>query len=124
MDTSEQYVRMCEKAVELRMTKERLDPDDLVAAGGVSYLREIKYIHQVRGYPVCVWLPRQDQLQEMMGEGWGCLALLCHFFEFTKHMIVDGESVLALQFTSMEQFWLAFVMKEKYNKHWDGDNWR
>jgi len=22
-----------------------------------------------------------------------------------------------------EQLWLAFVMKEKHNKIWDGDNW-
>jgi len=24
---------------------------------------------------------------------------------------------------SMEQLWLAFVMKEKYNKIWNGENW-
>ena len=24
---------------------------------------------------------------------------------------------------SMEQLWLAFVMKEKFNKTWDGEKW-
>jgi hypothetical protein len=23
----------------------------------------------------------------------------------------------------MEQLWLAFVMKTRYKKEWDGDNW-
>ena len=27
------------------------------------------------------------------------------------------------QITSMEQLWLAFVMKEKYNKTWNGTDW-
>ncbi len=30
---------------------------------------------------------------------------------------------IAKSFTSMEQLWLAFVMKEKYNKVWDGEEW-
>jgi hypothetical protein len=52
----------------------------------------------------CVWLPRQDQLQEMYGTFQECS--------------VNGGVV-----TSMEQLWLAFVMKEKHNKVWNGNDW-
>ena len=70
-----------------------------------------------------VWLPRQDQLQEMVikldgAANWS--TLINWILSFEKFLWSDYPIT---HFTSMEQLWLAFVMKEKYNKIWDGDKW-
>ncbi len=63
-----------------------------------------------------IWLPRQDQLQEMYDNGQGFTHQnLEHFFRWYKSGIG--------QFSSMEQLWLVFVMSEKYNKIWNGKDW-
>ena len=62
-----------------------------------------------------IWLPRQDQLQEMV-EYPDLGSVLRDLREFWQrppnHRI-----------TSMEQLWLAFVMKEKYSKAWVNGKW-
>jgi len=64
-----------------------------------------------------IWLPRQDQLQKMI---WSSseFSLLDNFRNY----------VFATNFkdsipVSMEQLWLAFVMREKYNKVWENGKW-
>ena len=73
-------------------------------------------------YPI----PLQDQLQEMVGgykeqkdmiTGYGYCENEYNKF---KDMPCTGYWDM---FTSMEQLWLAFVMKERHNKIWDGDKW-
>jgi len=71
-------------------------------------------------------LERQDQLQEMVEINPAYKAnlkrkaaiLALEFAEYVQELphneIVDK---------STEQLWLAFVMKEKYNKVWDGEDW-
>ena len=64
-------------------------------------------------------LERQDQLQEMVSGGdkpFDIGLLFGRAFRF----LMDGNCEYI---TSMEQLWLAFVMKEKYNKVWDGEKW-
>ena len=60
-----------------------------------------------------VWLPRQDQLQEMLGMGldWQVRNVVSFY-----HDVMDDNA------KSWEQLWLAFVMHEK-GKHWDGEQW-
>ena len=56
----------------------------------------------------------QGQLQEMVGG--------THIEKFGKvyRAVVAKELYPS---ASMEQLWLAFVMKEKYNKTWNGESW-
>lgn len=66
------------------------------------------------------WIPRQDQLQEILKKKTEILKkrldeLLDNFYLWSKNT--------RDKFTSMEQLWLAFVMEKKYNKIWDGINW-
>ncbi|KKN81779.1 hypothetical protein LCGC14_0316910 [marine sediment metagenome] len=69
---------------------------------------------------IAIWLPRQDQLQEMMGQGYGkCFALI----EALWNWWTAPENPCGYC-ESLEQLWLAFVMKEKYNKTWDGEQWQ
>ena len=67
-----------------------------------------------------IWLPRQDQLQEMVCGGWGLQTICTRIEEFSKAS--DGGVSITID-GSMEQLWLAFVMKEKYNKIWNGEEW-
>ena len=72
-----------------------------------------------------IWLPRQDQLQEMV-RGEKHMHLLAHLFALWCHGGEDfGKMVYGFPncLWSMEQLWLAFVMKEKFNKVWSGDRW-
>lgn len=120
MDT--EYVKMCERADEIQ----RLYPGGL---GNFHYsngkLGCIGYdfyspAHEVD--PEFIWLPRQDQLQAMIAIDSAentpqkRAALVYDFAMFT---MFSGD-----KFTSMEQLWLAFVMKEKYGKRWSGESWR
>ncbi len=65
----------------------------------------------------------QDQLQEMVN--WNPnhpqppVSLVKKISDF---MFQDYEDYTVL-FTSMEQLWLALVIKEQKNKTWDGEKW-
>jgi len=62
-----------------------------------------------------VWLPTQDQLQDMI--------LKACDYETTWDLIDGFHRYLIWiddwDFTSLEQLWLAYVMKAKYNKVWN-----
>lgn len=141
MDTSETYIKMCEKAEEiqkLRMSNEFDDGDwfyDREEAEVYPVVGSWWYHHQSACFEVMggdincidtdVWLPRQDQLQEMLWssfEGknrYAIYEIVEAFKDYTfntrQHMLFDP---------SMEQLWLAFVMKEKYDKTWNGEKWK
>jgi hypothetical protein len=69
---------------------------------------------------ISIWLPRQDQLQEMITYEY---ELAWHVVDRFMNFILDSSfKDKWLKFT-MEQLWLCFVMKEKYNKVWNGENW-
>ncbi len=81
-----------------------------------------------------IWLPHQDQLQEMLNykelkdrnpHGWFCFGVPGYQWndDFGYGEGDDKEIEYYRQFTSMEQLWLAFVMKELWNKIWDGEVW-
>lgn len=76
------------------------------------------FYYSVEG--MCCQLERQDQLQEMIEDNsrpaW---VLINRFYEWHNNKLRTISYALA----SMEQLWLAFVMKEKFNKIWDGKHW-
>ncbi len=66
-----------------------------------------------------LWLPRQDQLQAMVinfGHGQQNSGMLVGLSIFSAEYGYDN--------SSMEQLWLAFIMKEKYGKVWNGEEWQ
>lgn len=70
-----------------------------------------------------LWLPRQDQLQAMVGLSPYQLCVSIARLVSAGYVDDDCESKYSEQFTSMEQLWLAFVMQEKHNKGWNGNAW-
>jgi hypothetical protein len=123
MDTTPKYILMCEKAEEVQKAWQLTEgdcvaypPDKIEAKGHFEWFNyndadaweteELKKEHSA------TWLPRQDQLQEMLGGwDWACV--------FLRKRLVDKEFPTDWPVSSMEQLWLAFVMQEKYQKHWD-----
>ncbi|MCK4297188.1 MAG: hypothetical protein KAX28_11095 [Candidatus Marinimicrobia bacterium] len=86
----------------------------------------------------CIWLPTQEQLQEMVSDMVYARYLKKqpkhYFIQFQKkeiaHKILLTEIFNYLIWgknpkdTSMNELWLAFVMSEKYNKFWTGEKWK
>lgn len=129
------YIEQCEQAKEIQKLRQykkgdwyytKKHKDDYTKGFNVlrddwdferdwSFTKEDNWITHAKG----VWLPTQEQLQEMS-------SLLCNFpcqiLTFLNDWIKENEIHLS-QCGSMNELWLAFVMKEKYNKIWDGQNW-
>jgi hypothetical protein len=64
-----------------------------------------------------IWLPRQDQLQEMISSN--CGDLLHTQQSFLNRFRPGSVTEIA---DTMEKLWLCIVMN-KYNKVWNGDDW-
>lgn len=137
MDTSQDYIDMCEKAEEIQEIKPEISTSMFSVKhiyGNIhscSHKKDCSYFYLMEHFDnedklekvTEIWLPRQDQLQEMLinrsdggfewvEDNW----IIDYFYEFYKTQWK--------KLYSMEQLWLAFVMKEKYGKFWDGNNWK
>ena len=148
MDTSEQYIKMCEKVVGVQhewepragdwafyydvcgfsnvhcITSAMLSPyceDEHILFNDV--MGNTKQWHESGEFDgltgVYVWLPRQDQLQEMMPQK-GMVAQYIRLHQLCWDMD-SGDSFLSN--VTWEQLWLCVVMHEKYNKVWNGEDW-
>ena len=149
MDTSEKYIKMCEQAQEIQDLRKFLDSGnkfelwedsdfchielssqnkefDLVKSRTTIFNKSFQYflcdskcLHYSEAYSKTIWLPRQDQLQEIY--------FLNSDDKTLDKFISSLLSVLYLikwenNHCSFEQLWLAFTMKEKYNKLWNEAN--
>ena len=135
MDTSETYIKMSkaawgffgEEAVGYLLFFEHHNQDrEILLDNKGNY-----YACFVEGF---VPLETQDQLQEMLGykelkdrepAEWFCFGVPGYRWDddFGYGKDDEEEIVYYRQFTSMEQLWLAFVMKEKYGKVWNVEEW-
>jgi len=151
MDTSKEYILMCEKAEEIQKQWKPKEwdcvynqddvfgyidrseihiwcilPESIADSGHYGpYVDDGKICDE--RYKDCIWLPRQDQLQEI---GLDCfpywksdhksLNLIQNFHEWYEE---DSGMHEGSHDLSMEQLWLCYVMEEKYNKRWNGKEW-
>ena len=132
MDTSKEYIKMCEEAKEMQTIQEytisnlvKIDNhilvvthDDGESLWGVCFeTRNIIAVCKKKNHIVYIFC--QSQLQETVkpasGYTWDYIRILWDW--------IQNKAKYIKQFTSMEQLWLAFVMKEKYNKVWNGKTW-
>ena len=119
------YIKMCEKNEDLQREWKPKEGDRYVykndpEAGIVIWFEENDYLY----CEDMIYLPTQEQLQEMVKtvlevDDFG---LVEEFYNF-----IYGEESQPNQIDSpiksMEQFWLAFVMHELYNKLWTDKKW-
>jgi len=135
MDTSETYTKMCEKAVEIQKAYPQ-GLDNILWHGDIRYSvekQDFDFIefNEDTGKIVfstydhfkwwAIWLPRQDQLQEIC-QPIAIDELIRRFYEW-YHPWFMSQSAKGACHTSMEQLWLAFVMEQLYNKGWNGEDW-
>lgn len=160
MDTSKEYIKMCEKAEEIQEILDCLyyriqnvfavrekrkqcihEEDKLFIPYSYDKLYcercgkkleeyEATYIDTYRTKPFAIdkeikkfiWLPRQDQLQEMVkSKAFSYYHLWCKMYQYFS--CSENPYGVKIGLMSMEQLWLAFVMREKYHKTWNGEDW-
>ena len=140
MDKSETYIKMCEKAEEIQAQREAVignfyyDPLTGVRIVGTTDPEGVnpftifnKQLEDSR----FIWLPRQDQLQEMIRDITKPRRLIWVFYDWLKSLVVEDKvcpsgnyfSNSNLNYESLEQLWLSFLMKECWNKTWNGKDW-
>ncbi len=75
------------------------------------------------GYPSkkITWLPRQDQIQEMIDIEFPYACIINQFYPFIKKLTMLKH--YCIQEYSMEQLWLAFYMDVRHKKIWNGEKW-
>lgn len=103
MDTSDEYIKMCDCS-EIQKQK----GDD-----GHSYFKFVLGKGDDWRNDRNVWLPRQDQIQKMIGS-----YPLLYFLQMLYLKFKPG-----FEAKSFEQLWLAFYMLEKHKKIWQKDKW-
>jgi hypothetical protein len=119
------YHLMCKKAIEIQKPYSKYVKGDffldhaygvsIYGCGSGTYCAE----------PKPIWLPRQDQLQGMIEDKPSpyLFAKFMTFLGWNGKIYKTQYPMVGIKFTSMEQLWLAFVMKERFGKIWDGEEW-
>jgi hypothetical protein len=140
MDTSKIYIKMCEMATEIQ--RRELVGGDFYSgrviqgctgdgwnivkwsdqkrvSGGIGTTTKLTKCKR----PDVIWLPRQDQLQEMIDSPMEDIMGLGYIISSDQ---VNHDAYKYLnpdKFESMEQLWLAIVMKDNFGKYWNGQDW-
>ncbi len=126
MDRSSNYIRMCESIEEIQ---EQWQPEfgDFYASMSLGITspcqpitsdleKKLSYLKTIKA----VWLPRQDQLQEMVIENYAMPWDLAIAF---SNVLMGENASYFEKFDSMEKLWLAFIMLEKYKRKWKEGEW-
>jgi len=134
MDTSETYIKMCDRE---EIQGNSTGPPEF---NSYFYHATMGIIGNQHIDPMCfpedyTWLPRQDQIQEMVLDNVKRITYpqLCAWDDFMRvpyaiHPdqgdVYAGKKVQVLHFfKSFEQLWLAFYMDKEHGKKWDGEKW-
>lgn len=131
MDTSETYIKMCKKAEKIQAIGTKLPKAHSANLWDSESNMMVTSLGEFWVFDT--WIPRQDQLQEMMGLS--DRQLMKQFRDFLWWItgvpqakypggVYDNLSMpYGVFLPSFDQLWLAFVMKEKYGKVWNGEDW-
>ena len=125
MDTSETYIKMRRGAIPyLGIGK----PPELIPYVEVTWLTALIFIDRngncyYSSEDETFQLERQDQAQEMVGETTS--KMLSDFIAWQQTFSAETfyRDDYKKQFTSMEQLWFVFMMKQCYSKVWNGTEW-
>jgi hypothetical protein len=126
MDTSPEYIKMCEKAEEIQSIHDITDYEH-----DIVYCRACEEVcHEDQGYYFCcgetdgLWLPQQDDLQEMVKDINPIPSgLLWEFARWQDNATFSRYGLKSWEDLTFEKLWLGFVMDKKYGKIWNGKEW-
>ena len=123
MDATALNIEMCKKAKELQNSWERKHGDYYydTSVGGVNLYHSTYFIYPHKNKDI--WLPTQDQLQEIAFEYLSKKTISSYYTIFSLIFDFSEFAKQTYGFDSMDQLWLIFVMKEKFGKIWNGKDW-
>lgn len=145
MDTSKVYQEMC-KCPEIQSEWKPQEGDFFSFCGELKIIkdyeiwalekRELSHIkewneiiktmgghfvdHFLEARECFVFLPRQDQIQEMMPK---CNCQTCLIYGLYNFFEKNIEGFFDKKIYSMEQIWLCFYMSKAHQKIWNGKEW-
>ena len=128
MDTSKEYIKMCD-CEEIQKQHYLLSDEELYAYPIHSHPDNTIYLHCQRSLGhkerlEVIWLPRQDQLQSMFKLcSFSLLMKFCRAYNLQEPYCSSDHNVVFFDAWSIEALWLMFFMKEKHNKIWNGKEW-
>ncbi len=132
MDVRSKFIKMCERAKEIQTIAEATNFDSHGNYFADSKTRlpttflccDCGTFEGRKENKRFIWLPRQDQLQQMVaGELYEAGIGLVEGFNLWYYAAREDLYKVVGGDISMEQLWLVFVMKEKYGKTWNGEDW-
>ena len=147
MDATNRYAMMCQQAEEIQHLWSPKQCDFIInhedLEEGLSFCRSAESIVQVVNMyyeekdseqyqqecedlkEQALWLPRQDQLQKIIEPdnarvySLTSIVMERQYHDYTKNAMGIAPEL----FYSMEQLWLAYIMKEKFHKVWNEEEW-
>ena len=151
MDKTKEYILQSKKAKEIQFGHNWGWGDWLIAEHGVFQIGTATFNYDIKDIyrppirselPVAtvqnedieaqtftgelIWLPTQNQLQEMLYKHWWGDKQPSNKVSSVVQKLVwcMDDNITKYCIDSMEQLWLAFVMKELYNKVWQEGEWK
>jgi len=147
MDSTNRYAIMCQKAEEIQNLWRPKQCDFIInltdIEEGLSFCKPAESLIQVANMyyeekdnenylreceevkEEALWLPRQDQLQKIIEPDNSRIhSIMINVIESQYNDVSKQTMVSAPEmFHSMEQLWLAYIMREKFNKLWNEEEW-
>ena len=141
MDTSKVYITMNLEAPEVQALRNTDSLHDYVYCVehenvlqvdcGFYWCNDCLSDKEAMHHPSEVWLPRQDQLQEMLGYFDEQKSVLAEYFTPTclpshsdyNQEVLKKEYKFWLALDSWEKIILCLVMLKQHNKKWNGEEW-
>ncbi len=125
MDVSSVYVKMCDCPEVQGKWKIGIDAMAHPVTDPHNYVQIILKPHpkhKTQQACITIWLPRQDQIQDMLPES-SCKCSCCLIAHLNKFIKENIDGMADVDVDSMEQYWLSFYMSENHQKIWDGEKW-
>ena len=134
---TENYIKMCEQAEEIQKV---YNPEahnhvwngsicTYIPLDSYKYDKYTEYGHQyiyiADGYLMnCIWLPTQEQLQEItFYQNNNDIPAMKRSMYLQLEVFTNWALKQQYLYNTMNELWLAFVMKEKHSKAWNGEEW-
>lgn len=114
MDLTEKYIKMCEKAKDIQEHWKPKKGDFYIVPEGYVQIVSVEDKPLFMAMDVA-WIPRQDQLQDMISELWEA-GMVLNYGLMPQHRRTHLHKA-----KTFEQAWLMEVMFTKYGKVWDAD---
>ena len=112
---TELFIKQCEQAEEIQKLW-KTENGDWVYWKVTKSIKIITDHFFTESFKDFIWLPTQEQLQEMVKKR--------HIYYLIKDFqIFQVKHTIGLHINNMNELWLAFIMHECYNKVWLKGRW-